>query len=307
MLTRKNKLFFKKIASFFSVIRGYNIVVLALSQYLAAIFILAPKTERALHVILDVNLFILVLATSISVAGGYIINNFYDSKKDLINRPRKSMIDRLVSQATKLKVYFAINFLAVVLASIVSVKAALFYSVYIFLLWFYSHKVKRYAFLGNTMAALLSILPFFGILMYYKVFGPYVFVHAFFLYLLLLLKEITKDLENLAGDLAENYQTLPVKFGENFTKYILVAIVFLIIIPVYLLINYANIGQMQFYFYGALFLLLIFLLLLFKANKKYNYVQLHFLIKIILVLGVISIVLIEPEIVIHGKKIISTY
>ena len=58
------------------------------------------------------NLFILVLATSISVAGGYIINNFYDSKKDIINRPRKSMIDRLVRQATKLKVYFAINFWA---------------------------------------------------------------------------------------------------------------------------------------------------------------------------------------------------
>ena len=195
MLTRKNKLLLKKIASFFSVIRGYNIFVLALSQYLAAVFILAPKSERALNIVLDIHLFILVLATSISVAGGYIINNFYDSKKDLINRPRKAMIDRLVSQATKLKVYFAINFLAVVLASIVSIKAALFYSLYIFLLWFYSHKLKRYVFLGNMTAAVLTVLPFFGILMYYKVFSPYIFVHAFFLYLLLLLKEITKDVK----------------------------------------------------------------------------------------------------------------
>ena len=67
----------------FSVVRGYNIPIIILAQYLSAIFILAPE-KRALAVLLDFNLFILVLASSLTIASGYIINSFYDSKKDLI-------------------------------------------------------------------------------------------------------------------------------------------------------------------------------------------------------------------------------
>ena len=131
MLSRKSKLLWIKIFSFFSVVRGYNIFVIALAQYLAAIFILSPEL-RALDIILDYQLFILVLASSLTIASGYIINNFYDAKKDLINRPRKVMIDRLVSQQTKLKVYFAINFIVALISFIVSWRAMLFFSVYIF-------------------------------------------------------------------------------------------------------------------------------------------------------------------------------
>jgi 4-hydroxybenzoate polyprenyltransferase len=72
----------------FSVVRGYNIPVIVLAQYLSAIFILAPE-KSALHIVLDFNLFILVLASSLTIASGYIINSFYDSKKDLINQTQQ--------------------------------------------------------------------------------------------------------------------------------------------------------------------------------------------------------------------------
>ena len=122
MLSRKSKLLLLKIVSMFSVIRGYNIPIIALAQYLSAIFILAPN-KRALDVVLDFNLFIIVIASSLTIASGYIINNFYDSKKDLINRPNKSMLDRLVRQKTKLQVYFAVNFIVFLLAFFVSIRA----------------------------------------------------------------------------------------------------------------------------------------------------------------------------------------
>ena len=140
----------------FSVIRGYNIPVIALAQYLSAIFILAPE-KRALTVVLDFNLFILVLASSLTIASGYIINSFYDSKKDLINRPNKSQLDRLVRQSTKLRVYFAINFFVATIAFFVSFRAVIFFSVYIFLIWFYSHKIKKQLIVGNLMAAFLAV------------------------------------------------------------------------------------------------------------------------------------------------------
>ena len=99
-----------KIVSLFSVVRGYNVSIIVIAQYLSAIFILADE-QRAIHVLLDINLFILVLASSLTIASGYIINNFYDSQKDLINRPNKSMLDRVVSQETKLQVCLGLIFL----------------------------------------------------------------------------------------------------------------------------------------------------------------------------------------------------
>ena len=90
-----------------------------------------------------------------TIASGYIINNFYDSEKDLINRPQKSKLDRLVSQNTKLSFYFVLNFLAVVMASYVSFRAVIFFSVYIFAIWFYSHKLKKMPFIGNLTSAIV--------------------------------------------------------------------------------------------------------------------------------------------------------
>ena len=119
MASRKVKLVLMKIFSLFSVVRGYNIPVIALAQYLSAIFILDTK-RRALDILLDGYLFIIVVASSLTIASGYIINNFYDAQKDLINRPKKSMLDRLVSQGTKLQVYFALNFIVVAMVSILS-------------------------------------------------------------------------------------------------------------------------------------------------------------------------------------------
>lgn len=105
MLNRRQKIVFLKLLSLFSVVRGYNILIITLAQYLAAIFILAHDWPLS-KVVLDSNLFMIVTASSLAIAGGYIINNFYDAEKDTINRPIKSMIDRLVSQNTKLTGYF---------------------------------------------------------------------------------------------------------------------------------------------------------------------------------------------------------
>lgn len=306
MFSRKSKLLLPKIFSFFSVVRGYNVLVIALAQYLAAIFILSPEI-RALDVILDYKLFILVLASSLTIASGYIINNFYDAKKDLINRPRKVMIDRLVSQETKLKVYFIINFIVALIAFIISWRAMLFFSSYIFLIWFYSHKLKKYPIIGNITASILAVLPFFGILLYYKNFYQVIFAHAVFLYLLLFIRELIKDLENIEGDLASNYKTIPVLYGEKTAKKLITILTIATIFPIYLLIDVFDVGYMDVYFYVSLIILLFFLLKLWKSKSKSQYLKLHFLLKFIILAGVFCIVLIEPSVLLHGKKLISAY
>ena len=279
MLSRKHKLFIWKIISLFSVVRGYNIPIIALAQYLSAIFILAPE-QRALSILLDFRLFIIVLCSSLTIASGYIINSFYDSKKDLINRPNKSQLDRLVSQKTKLQVYFSLNFFVALIAFFLSFRAVLFYSAYIFLIWFYSHKIKRYPLIGNLMAAFLAVLPFFGILLYYYLKMPLyeiesnsgklavILSHGTFLFLLILIREMIKDLENLKGDFANNYKTIPIIYGEPVSKKIITALALLTIIPVYFLINVYDVGYMDIYFYFGFIIMIFFLLYLWKWKSK---------------------------------------
>jgi 4-hydroxybenzoate polyprenyltransferase len=293
-----------KIISLFSVVRGYNIPIIVLAQYLSAIFILAPE-KRALWVLLDFNLFILVLVSSLTIASGYIINNFYDSKKDLINRPNKSNLDRLVSQKTKLNVYFSLNFIVAILACFVSFRAVLFFSTYIFLIWFYSHKLKKIAFIGNITASLLAVLPFFAILLYYKNLYPQIFAHATFLFLLLLIREMIKDLENIKGDIANDYQTIPVIFGEAVSKNIITFLTVSTIIPVYFLVDIYEVGYMDIYFYISLMVLILFLSLLWKSNDKLSYLKLHNILKFLVVSGVFCIVLIDPQVIIHGRNLLK--
>jgi 4-hydroxybenzoate polyprenyltransferase len=293
-----------KIISLFSVVRGYNIPVIVLAQYLSAIFILAPE-KRALTVLLDFNLFIIVFGSSLTIASGYIINNFYDSKKDLINRPNKSQLDRLVSQKTKLHVYFTLNFIVSLLAFFVSFRAVLFFSAYIFLIWFYSHKLKKYPIIGNLTASLLAVLPFFAILLYYKNLYPQIFAHATFLFLLILIREMIKDLENIKGDIANDYRTIPVLFGENYAKQIITALTVSTVVPVYFLVNIYDVGYMDIYFYISLMVLIFFLNLLWKANDKLAYLKLHNTLKFLVVSGVFCIVLIEPQVILHGRTVLK--
>lgn len=303
MTSRETRLVLMKILSLFSVVRGYNIPVIALAQYLSAIFILAPE-RRALDVLCDPNLFLIVLASSLTIASGYIINNFYDAQKDLINRPKKSMLDRLVSQQTKLHVYFGLNILVTLLAFMVSWRAALFFSAYIFLIWFYSHKLKKYPLIGNLTAAFLAVLPFFGILMYYKNFYQVIFAHATFLYLLILTRELIKDLENIKGDLVADYRTIPVMFGERTSKIIITGLTFLTIIPVFLLIEVYDVGYMDMYLYGGMIVIIYFLILLWKAKTQKEYLMLHNVLKFLIVAGVFCIVLIDPSVLVHGRKLL---
>jgi 4-hydroxybenzoate polyprenyltransferase len=304
MLSRKTKLTLLKIVSMFSVVRGYNIPIIALAQYLSAIFILAPE-KGALKILLDFNLFIIVIASVFTIASGYIINNFYDSKKDLINRPNKSKIDRLVSQKTKLQFYFTVNFIVAVIAFFVSFRAVLFFSTYIFLIWFYSHKLKKYPIIGNLTASLLAVLPFFAVLLYYKNLYPQIFAHATFLFLLILIREIIKDLENIKGDIANGYETIPVKYGESFAKKTITFLTILTIIPIYFLVEIYDVGYMDIYFYVSLIVLIFFLFSLWKANSKLQYIQLHTILKLLVVSGVFCIVLINPDVLIHGKSLLK--
>lgn len=289
---------FYKLLSLLSVIRGYNVLVLVLAQYLAAIFIFSPK--RSLNfVLLDYQLLLIVLASVCVVSSGYIINNFYDVKADIINRPIKTSLDNVVSQKIKLQIYFLLNFLGFVFGFFISWKAALFFALYIFAIWFYSHKLKKYPFIGLISVSVLTILPFFAIFVYYRNFSRIIFVHASFLFFVLLLRQLIKDLENLRGAIVNNYTTFPVKYGERNTRKLGIAIIIATFFPVAILLIYSGVGYMKYYFMLSLIMLIFIGYFLWKSNLKKHYVLLHNILKLMLLLGILSLLFIDPSLVIE--------
>ena len=277
-----------KFLSIFSVVRGYNVLLIVFAQYLTSVFILSDKTY--FEVLFDEGLFLIICCSSLSIASGYIINNFYDEEKDLINKPVKYKIDDVVNNSTKLRFYFFLNFIVVLIASFISLRAVLFFSVYIFFLWFYSHKIKRLVFIGNLFYSLLTVTPFFAILLYFKNIDLIIIAYALFLFFMLLLKDITKDLKNLKGDFSQDYKTIPVVFGESLTKTIISLIAFINIFMLFnLYFNFSK-GCMTIFYAVSLILLLVFLLKLFLSKKVSDYLFLHNVLRFIIAFGVFSIV-----------------
>lgn len=283
---------FEKFIGLFSVVRGYNIMMICIAQYLTAIFILSRQPLR--QVLLDPRLFAIVLAGALAVAGGYIINAFYDQEKDLINKPTRTLMERMVGQHTKLSLYFILNFLSVIVASYVSFRAVLFFSIYIFMMWFYSHRIKKIVLVGNIVSGILSIIPFFAIFIYYHNFQKIIFVHAAFLYYLLLAKDFVKDLQNIKGDFALGYHTIATDYGERSSKQLITVLIGLTLVCIYFLTAFPDTGSMKYYFIlTAIILLGGFLPILWKGRTQIHYAFLRNLLKVIIVVGVFCIALIR--------------
>ena len=296
MFTKVQKQLILKLFSMFVVVRGFNLAMIVVAQYITAIFIMAPNQSLS-EVLLDRTLFALILATVAAIASGYIINNFYDSEKDSINRPQQVSVEKMVSQNTKLILYFILNISVIIAASYVSFRAVLFFSVYLFDIWFYYHKIKKRPVVGNLTSAILTITPFFAIFLYYKNFSSLIFVFGFYLFLVLSMRELIKDLQNLKGDLLQNYKTIPVVYGEKYAKLmIIVLVVCNVSVTIFLLKSYA-LERMDYFFYTSISLLFVVLLLLPKAQSRQQYSRIHILLKLLVLLGVFSIVLLNPSLI----------
>lgn len=86
--------------------RFWNLLIIVLAQYFTAYFLLSPAT------LIDINLFFLSLSTVMIAAAGYIINDYYDVKIDLINKPNEVVIGKTL--ARRYALFFIALFLLLV-------------------------------------------------------------------------------------------------------------------------------------------------------------------------------------------------
>jgi len=273
-----------------SLVRWYNIFFLALAQYLAVIFVLNDPTHW-LQTLKNPNLHFIVFASLFSIAGGYIINNFYDLEKDLINRPNKTLYEKILKQSTALRLYFLFNITGALLAALVSFNVFLYFSAFIFLLWFYSHKMKKITFIGNMTAAILAITPFFAIFIYYHLSNWLIITYVSFILLIIFIREIIKDLEALKGDVIIGYPTLPVTLGIYRTKWLIIFFTFIGLIPSFLIFEKTAYQGISYYLMAGLAGLALSMLFLVFAQNKKHYALLNNLFRLLIIGGILSLVL----------------
>ena len=281
-----------KIIALFSVIRGYNLVVLILAQYLAVLFIFAPEVGHR-QLLTNPRLDGIILCSILCVAAGYIINNFYDLEKDELKRPLQVYLQKQVSQGFKLTVYIVLNASALIIAGMISLKVFIFFLLYQFLVWFYSHKINRFALIKNFYLVIIRVMPFFALLVYFDNFTFNLALHAIFVTILFLIADIVKDLTSQKADIIYNYDSIPIKYGIDFTKVLIASLLFIDIIIGFVIIYRNDVGAMKYFFIGAVFCFIIIFFMIWKLKTTQEYKILHYFFKGMIVAGVFSIVLIE--------------
>lgn len=270
-------------------IRWLNLIILFVTQYLVFTFIVKNK-ETALHTwVPPISFFLLSLATILIAAAGYIINDYYDIKIDLVNKPYRIVVGKMLSRRQALLLHSLLNITAISLGFILSWRVALFFAASAFLLWLYSNYFKRTPLLGNVIVALLSAATIWVIGLYFHENDELIYIYSLFAFLVSLLREVVKDIEDVKGDAAYGCKTLPIVWGIRRTKLFLFAILSIVcLFTVYFLVL-GSVFSLPIYPALLLLPMCYFGCRLALADKQRDYAHLSGVCKYLMVLGVLSL------------------
>ena len=282
---------FTVIVRYLFLFRIHNIFFIVVAQFFSALFVFS--TLSFLEILNDRNIFLLIFSSVFIIMAGYIINDFFDKKKDFINYPLRLLIENKISSSTKLYLYILLNSIGLILSSLVSFRAFLFFAFYLALIALYSIRLSKILLVRNLISVFLYVIPIFAIALYYKNFNYSIFLNAFLLTIILLVKSLIKDLINTLGDITVNVKSVPLIYGETKTKIIITVLTIVIILTDIILINeiesHYRILYLQFLI--PFFIILIVTLWFFK--NKLAFFVLNNLIKFIIVLGILFLIFIE--------------
>ena len=270
------------LAGFIKLTRFWNLIIIGLAQYFAAAFLIASEK------IYDARLFLLTVSTTIIAAAGYIINDYYDIKIDLINKPERVVIGKEVARRYALLFHSILSFVGVAIGVVLNWKIGAINFLSAFLLWWYSNDLKRQPFVGNFVVALLTGTSVYLVSILYQTYQPLVLIYSIFAFGMTLIREIVKDMEDFKGDNTFGCRTLPIVWGNRKTKfliYFLMAVLFGSVIY----INQAYEQLPLLYFGVFLFVPLLFLFSrLIRADTKKDFYYLSQWCKVIILLGMVS-------------------
>ncbi len=308
----------KLLAAFFRLIRWPNLVFIVLTQCLFYYCIILPNLPSSYYQLTDrisdfVFVFI-VLASVLIAAGGYIINDYFDINIDQVNKPGKMVVEKMIKRRWAIFLHLFITTIGVICSFIAGMNSNILIPVVnigcTLLLWFYSTTFKKKLLSGNII---ISVLTAWTILVLYfatntifsvsinqemlvamqKIFKLAI-LYAGFAFIISLVREVVKDMEDMPGDAKYSCHTIPIVWGIPTTK-IFVA-VWLTVLIVALSIVQFYVLQFGWWVSAVYCLLLIIVPLIYTLKKLYNprstadYHQLSNVIKLIMLSGILSMI-----------------
>ena len=274
-------------------IRWQNLAIIVFTQYFTRFFLIRDKPlsfSHLLEIMLDKNIFLISLSTVLIAASGYIINDYYDIKIDLVNKPDRVVIGRYVKRRWALMINQIFNGLGILLGLFISRKVALVNLTAVFCLWLYANQLKRLAFWGNLIVAILTGFSLLILAVYYPGHQKEVWVYAIFSFFITLIREIIKDMEDVKGDEKHGCRTLPIIWGIARTKLLVYVLIASFITTLFILATQLP-NQRIAYIFLVMMLPIGFLTYkLVFADKPRDFAFLSDACKVIMLIGVLTMI-----------------
>lgn len=305
----------EKIIAIFRLSRPLNALLVLLALWITRIVMTPFLKSGGLNFTIDIfDYWIVCFIGTLILAAGNVINDIIDREIDVINKPQRALIPKVVSVRFAYSLYFSLNFLAIILSIFLARKYGLVgYLIVpliaILVLYIYSKYLKKTTLIGNlTIAILCAAMPFVAWLLEsqvlhklmnqnrfaYQLLNLKVWSMVVFCFLLVLCREIIKDCEDEKGDLSHGAKTLPVVIGtwNAFRVAIFILFIYLLVFIIFGLFRYYYLPRLPLlilittYVFFVLFSFLI-IFYRFRTEKLFSY--LSALIKSYLIFGLIFI------------------
>jgi len=297
-------------ASILNLIRWKNLVLITLVQVLIKYALFESfNIELTLNTL---QFTLLVIATLFIAAAGNIINDIYDIETDLVNKPEKVIVGKSISEKTALNLFIFLNVVGVGLGFYLSniIERSGFAVIFVIisaLLYIYASYLKKTLLIGNIIISILValsilIVSVFDLIpsitssnreLYLDIF-KITFNYAVFAFMINLLREIIKDIEDVNGDHKAKMKTLPILIGRDRATIFSFALSFIpLIAVVHYIVSYLYNNLLAVIYFLILVVgpMLYFTIKVFSAEQKKDYQHLSNALKVIMLFGVLSLLL----------------
>lgn len=292
---------------FLNLIRYKNLLIILLTIVLTKYALINTITPSSY--IANFNFFLFVISILLITASGNLINDIFDIEADLINKPKKTIVSKRIPVSIAWKYYWILSVLGLLLAvySLYNLNSLKYIFIHLFswvLLFLYTKFFKPIAILGNVLIAILCALTILytyiihlNVINTNEKFNYFLFYlvsfYTYFALLTTLIREIIKDIIDIKGDNKVNVKTLPIVLGRDRAKNITIIVtIFLLVTLITAYIFVIPFISLLVYFQIFITIpLLYFLYKLLKASSKKEYVFLSAFIKVIMLMGILSMLL----------------
>ncbi len=301
--------------NYWELIRWKNLFFLLVIQKLLEYSVVFPILQTyGFQTKNSLEYWLLNVATILITASGYVVNDYFDVKIDKINKPQKVLVGKKIDKIKVMNFYIILSVLGVGVGLLLAflVKSLTLGLIFIFtvgLLWFYSSSYKRQFLIGNIIVSFASALSLFIVAILsiqilqnsysvellkstpiptqiYRWVGGF----SLFSFLMTLVREIIKDMEDIQGDREQECRTMPIILGIKKAKTVVIALLLMIILLLFFTILYwIDFTESITFRYTISALIIPLLLTIFfviKAQKSSDFHQISSILKIIMVLGI---------------------